>query len=110
MFIGHFGVGFAAKSVAPKVSLDSLFLAAQFLGQLWPTLLLLGVERVRIFPGASAVTPLLFEHYPISHSLIAVLGWAVLISFLYLLLRRERIGAGVLGVLVISHWALDAIR
>ena len=109
MFIGHFGVGFAAKSVAPKVSLGSLFLAAQFLDLLWPTLLLLGVERVRIFPGATTVTPLLFEHYPISHSLIAVLGWAVLIAFLYLLLRRERIGAGVLGVLVISHWALDAI-
>jgi hypothetical protein len=109
MFIGHFGVGFAAKSVAPKVSLGSLFLAAQFLDLLWPTLLLLDFERVRIVPGATAVTPLVFEHYPISHSLIAVLGWAVLIAFFYLLLRRERIGAGVLGALVISHWALDAI-
>jgi membrane-bound metal-dependent hydrolase YbcI (DUF457 family) len=109
MFIGHFGVGFAAKSVAPKVSLGSLFLAAQFLDLLWPTLLLLGVERVRIVPGATAVTPLLFEHYPISHSLIAVLGWAVLVALLYLLLRRERIRAGVLGMLVISHWVLDAI-
>jgi membrane-bound metal-dependent hydrolase YbcI (DUF457 family) len=109
MFIGHFGVGFAAKSVAPKVSLGSLFLAAQFLDLLWPTLLLLGVERVRIVPGPTAVTPLLFEHYPISHSLIAVLGWAVLVALLYLLLRRERIGAGVLGMLVISHWVLDAI-
>jgi len=26
MFIGHFGVGFGAKSVSPKVSLGSLFL------------------------------------------------------------------------------------
>ncbi len=109
MFIGHFGVAFAAKAVAPKVSLGSLFLAAQFLDLLWPTLLLLGVERVRIFPGATAVTPLLFEHYPISHSLITVLGWAVLTSFLYLLLRRDRNGAWVLGLLVLSHWLLDAI-
>ncbi len=109
MFIGHFGVAFAAKAVSPKVSLGSLFLAAQFLDLLWPTLLLLGVERVRIFPGATAVTPLLFEHYPISHSLITVLGWAVLTSFLYLLLRRDRNGAWVLGVLVLSHWVLDAI-
>ncbi len=109
MFIGHFGAGFAAKSFAPKVSLGSLFLAAQFLDLLWPSLLLLGVERVRIFPGATAVTPLLFELYPISHSLLAVLGWAVLIAFLYLLLRRDRNGAWFLGVLVISHWVLDAI-
>ena len=43
MFIGHFGIGFGAKSVSPRVSLGSLFLAAQFLDLLWPTLLLLGV-------------------------------------------------------------------
>jgi hypothetical protein len=47
MFIGHFGIGFGAKVVAPKVSLGSLFVAAQFLDLLWPTLLLLGIETVR---------------------------------------------------------------
>jgi membrane-bound metal-dependent hydrolase YbcI (DUF457 family) len=109
MFIGHFGVGFGAKSVAPKVSLGTLFVAAQFLDLLWPTLLLLGVERVLIVPGATVVTPLRFEHYPYSHSLLAVIGWAVLVAGLYLLARRERIGAMVLGALVVSHWALDAI-
>ena len=109
MFIGHFGIGFGAKSAAPKVSLGSLFLAAQFIDLLWPTLLLLGIERVRIVPGATAVTPLIFEHYPVSHSLLAVLGWAVLVGCVYLALRRERIGALVLGVLVLSHWGLDAL-
>ena len=109
MFIGHFGVGFGAKSLAPKVSLGSLLLAAQFIDLLWPTLLLLGVERVRIVPGATAVTPLLFEHYPISHSLAAVIGWAALVGCVYLVLRRERIGALVLGLLVVSHWGLDAV-
>lgn len=109
MFIGHFGVGFGAKSVAQKVSLGALFLATQFLDLLWPSLLQLGVERVRIVPGATTVTPLLFEHYPISHSLLAVLGWAILVGGVYLILRRERIGALVLGLLVISHWVLDAV-
>lgn len=109
MFIGHFGFGFGAKALAPKVSLGTLFLAAQFVDLLWPTLLLSGAERVRIEPGATAVTPLLFEHYPISHSLLAVLGWSLLVGFAYLLLRRDRLGAVVLGALVISHWALDAI-
>lgn len=109
MFIGHFAVGFGAKSIAPKVSLGSLFLAAQFLDLLWPTLLLLGIERVRIVPGATAVTPLLFEHYPVSHSLLAVLGWAIAAGCAYLLLRRDRVGAFVIGVLVVSHWGLDAI-
>ena len=109
MFIGHFGVGLLAKSVAPKVSLGSLFLAAQFLDLLWPTLLLLGVERVHIAPGATAVTPLIFEYYPFSHSLIASLGWAALLGAIYLRLRRRRVGAFVLGALVLSHWGLDAI-
>jgi hypothetical protein len=109
MFIGHFGVGFGAKSFAPRVSLGTLFLAAQFLDLLWPTLLLLGVERVRIVPGATTVTPLVFEHYPVSHSLVAVLVWAVLVAAVHLTLRRNRIGALVVGVLVMSHWALDAI-
>jgi hypothetical protein len=109
MFIGHFGAGFAAKRLAPRVSLGTLFLAAQFIDLLWPTFLLLGVERVRIAPGATAVTPLLFEHYPLSHSLVAVLGWAVLVGGVHYLLRRQRAGALVVAWLVVSHWLLDLV-
>ncbi|CAN5669245.1 hypothetical protein BH10BAC3_BH10BAC3_35780 [soil metagenome] len=46
MNIGHFGNGFAAKKKAPGVSLGLLFIAAQFLDLLWPSLLLLGAEHV----------------------------------------------------------------
>jgi hypothetical protein len=109
MFIGHFGVGFGAKTAAPKVSLGTLFIAAQFVDLLWPTLLLLGVEHVRIVPGATVVTPLVFEHYPVSHSLIAVFGWAVLLGGCHFALKRERNTAILLGALVVSHWLLDTI-
>ena len=60
MFVGHVGVGFAAKRIAPQVSLGSLFLAVQFADGLWPILLLAGIEHVRIVPGlmkASATHP-----------------------------------------------------
>ena len=109
MFIGHFGIGFAGKAAAPRVSLGALFLAAQFLDLLWPTLLMLGIERVRIVPGATAATPLLFEHYPVSHSLVAVLAWAVLVGVIFFAMRRELRGAVVMGLLVASHWFLDLI-
>jgi len=109
MFIGHFGVGFGAKSATPNVSLGTLFIAAQFLDLLWPTFLLLGIEHVSIVPGATVVTPLVFDHFPISHSLIAVIGWAFLVGFIHFFLKRKRIAASVLGGLVISHWVLDAI-
>ena len=109
MFIGHFAVAFAAKPLAPKISLGTLFIAAQFIDLLWPTLLLLGLERVQIVPGATRVTPLVFEHYPISHSLLGVAVWAALIGGLYWLVRRERKGALLLAALVVSHWLLDLV-
>ena len=56
MFIGHFGVAFAAKKVAPQTSLGTVILAAQFLDFLWPFFLLLGIEHVRIAPGITRVS------------------------------------------------------
>ena len=109
MFIGHFGVAFAAKRAAPAVSLGWLMLAAQFIDLLWPSLLMLGIERVRIAPGATAVTPLAFEHYPWSHSLAMVGLWAVVVGGLWLWRRSDRRGALVLALLVLSHWLLDAL-
>jgi hypothetical protein len=109
LFIGHFGFAFGAKRAARGVSLGTLFLAAQFIDLLWPALLLLGVERVRIAPGITAVTPLDFEYYPISHSLLAVAGWAVLVGGAHFLLRRRSRAALVLAALVVSHWLLDLL-
>jgi hypothetical protein len=109
MFIGHFAVGFAARPLAPKASLGTLFLAAQLVDLLWPTLLLLGVERVRIEPGITAMTPLDFVHYPVTHSLLAVLGWGAALGLGYYALRRQRREALVLGLLVVSHWLLDVL-
>lgn len=109
MFIGHFGIGFAAKRVAPRLSLGTAFLAAQWLDLLWPTLLMLGVETVRIAPGATAVTPLVFEHYPVSHSLVAVIAWGLALGAVYGVTRRSARGAVLVGALVVSHWLLDLI-
>ena len=109
MFIGHFAVGFGAKAIAPRVSLGTLFLAAQFIDLLWPTLLLLGLEQVRINPDRLAGPPLEFIHYPISHSLLAVLGWGLLLGALYYLIQRSWRGAWVVGLAVVSHWLLDLL-
>jgi hypothetical protein len=109
MFIGHFGLAFAARRATPRLSLGTAFLAAQFLDLLWPTLLLAGVESVRIEPGATAVTPLLFEHYPRSHSLLMAIAWGVAVGGMYGAVRRNmRMRGGVIvGLLVLSHWLLD---
>src|SRR5262249_23310826 len=109
MFIGHIAVGFAAKKIAPRTSLGALILSTTFLDLLWPLMLLLGWEEVRIHPGDTAVTPLEFVSYPITHSLVTSIGWGVLVGGIYFLLRRNKIGAMVLALGVVSHWVLDWI-
>ncbi|HXX57596.1 MAG TPA: hypothetical protein VEI96_06310 [Thermodesulfovibrionales bacterium] len=109
MFIGHFGLAFSAKAAAPKTSLGSLFLASQFIDLLWPSLLLLGFERVRIVPGITTVSPLDFESYPISHSLVAVMVWALLFRIIYRSIKKYDRGALVVALLLMSHWFLDLI-
>jgi membrane-bound metal-dependent hydrolase YbcI (DUF457 family) len=109
MFIGHFAVGFAAKAVAPRASLGTFFLAGQLLDLIWPPLVLLGVEQVRIVPGFTAFTPLEFVSYPYSHSLLLAALWGALLAVGYGLARRDARTALWLGLAVVSHWVLDWI-
>jgi FtsH-binding integral membrane protein len=109
MFIGHFAVGLGAKKIQPQVSLGTLFLAAQFLDLLWPTFLVLGLEHVEIVPGINEVGPFSFTSYPFSHSLLMVLGWALIFGFVYWLIKKNSKAAIVLGLCVVSHWMLDLL-
>jgi hypothetical protein len=109
MFLGHYAVAFAAKRVAPATSLGALFLASVFIDLLWPVLLLAGVERARIDPAIRGLSPLVFEHYPVSHSLLMVGIWGLLLGGAFWLVTRDRRGATVVALLVASHWVLDAL-
>ena len=117
MFVGHFGVALAAKALdrpdeAPRSpSLGTFVMAAQWLDLVWPVLVLAGAERVRVAPGITRVTPLDFESYPWSHSLLASGGWAVVLGALWYARSRERrlATAALLALVVASHWVLDWI-
>lgn len=107
MFVGHFAVALAAKKTVPRVRLGTLVMAAQWLDLLWPIFLLLNLEQVTPAPGITRFSPLNFVSYPYSHSLAAVLGWAILFGGVFYLIRRDGRSALVLALLVISHWVLD---
>lgn len=109
MFLGHYGVGLAAKKPAKSISLGTLFLAAQWLDLLWPIFILLGIEHVVIEPGISKITPLEFTDYPYSHSLLFVLIWSILLGGIYYIIKRNKKNALIVGLLVLSHWVLDLI-
>lgn len=111
MFIGHFAVGLAAKRVRPGISLAVLFAAVQFADLLWPVLVALGLEQVRIDPGNTPFTPLDFVSYPYSHSLVSLIVWGIALGVVYRsLVPDARRGIIVfLTVLVVSHWVLDVV-
>jgi hypothetical protein len=109
MFLGHYAVAFGAKRAAPAVSLGTLLAAATFLDLLWPVLVIAGIERAVVVPGITAFTPLEFTHYPISHSLSMSVVWGLAFAGSYFLIRRKPLAATVLGLLVLSHWLLDAV-
>jgi hypothetical protein len=107
MFIGHFALAFAAKRAAPRTSLGTTFVAAQLADLVWPILLLVGVEQVRITPNETPFLNLTFTNYPWSHSLVTEVAAGALLGGLYFLSTRYARGAITLGLLVPSHWLLD---
>lgn len=109
MFIGHYAVALAAKKAAPKISLGTLFLSSQLIDLIWPILLLLGIEHVKIEPGNTVVTPLNFYDYPITHSLFGVLGWALVFLVFYFYIKRDFKDSLIIAACVVSHWILDYI-
>lgn len=109
MFLGHFALALGAKRLAPRTSLGALVAAAQLIDLVWPALLLMGVEVVRIDPGNTATTPLDFVSYPYTHGATSVLLWAAAAGGLTFALGRSGAGAWVVAGLVVSHWLLDAL-
>ncbi|MCB1201740.1 MAG: metal-dependent hydrolase [Leptospiraceae bacterium] len=109
MFIGHFAAGLALKKAEPKLSLGWLFISVQLLDLIWPVLTLAGFEKFAIAPGITQFTPLDFQHYPYSHSLVASIGWGALLAILFYFFNKNSRAAGVLFLGVTSHWVLDYI-
>lgn len=109
MFLGHYGLALAAKRAAPRVSLGTMIVAAQLADLIWPILLLLGVEHVRIVPNPNPLLTLSFDSYPWTHSLLLAVVWGLVAGGAYVAMRGDRKGAMVVGLLVVSHWVLDWI-
>jgi hypothetical protein len=109
VFIGHYALGLAAKRLAPRTSLGTLIAAPTLADLLWPVFLLTGWEHVTSVGGTNPFLTLSFDSYPISHSLITLIGWGLLFGILYQSKSRYVRGAAVVGLLVVSHWVLDYV-
>jgi len=115
MFVGHYSVAFAATSEKNKIPLWVLFVAVQFLDYIWATLVLLGIEKLRVIKGFTAGSMLDSYFHPYSHSLITAILWSIVAAIAYkglcsrLGFAYTKSAALIVGVAVFSHWILDLI-
>ena len=110
MFIGHWAPALAAAAAsrrAPKIG--TLFIAAQLVDWAFFGLLLAGVEHMRVSPGISVMNPMDLYHMPYTHSLLGSTLLAAGFALLIWLFTRNRTGALIGGVVVLSHWFLDLL-
>ncbi len=109
MFVGHYGVSFAAKRRFPAIPLWILFIEVQLLDVVWAPLILLGIEKVRIVPGITRSNPLDLYYMPYTHSLLAALLWSLGAALLYQAFAKpsSRGPSIVVGLAVFSHWVFD---
>ena len=109
MFVGHYSVAFAAKSDRNKIPLWVLFIAVQFLDYIWATLVLLGIEKLRVIKGFTAGSMLDSYFHPYSHSLIAAIAWSCVDGLAYKIFCSRRrflyrkYAAFMVGAAIFSH-------
>ena len=115
MFVGHYSVAFAARSDRNRIPLWVLFIAVQFLDYIWATLVLLGIEKLRVIKGFTAGSMLDSYFHPYSHSLITAILWSVVAALIYKAVcgrcsrHYSKFAPLIIGVAVFSHWILDLV-
>lgn len=110
MFVGHYGVSFAVKSLDKRIPLWLLFVAVQFVDVLWAVFVMTGIEKVRITPGITATNPLDLYYMPYTHSLVAALLWSAAGFVAYKFVSKStNYTAFLVAAAIFSHWVLDLI-
>jgi len=109
MFIGHYAPAFAAATSPKSPRLGALFVAAQLVDIAFFSFLILGVEKMRMLPGATVMNGMDLYDMPWTHSLAGAIGWGVLFAIAVKLLRGDWT-AGLIGAaVVVSHWVIDLL-
>jgi hypothetical protein len=97
--------------------------AVQFLDYIWATLVLLGIEKLRVIKGFTAGSMLDSYFHPYSHSLITAVIWSAVAAFVYgtvcsrhpfdsaqgELSHYNKSAPIIIGLAVFSHWILDLV-
>jgi len=111
MFVGHYGVAFAAKPAVKIVPLWIYFIAVQWLDVVWSILVLLGIEKLHIVPGFTQANPYDLYYMPYTHSLPGAVVLSLALGAIVAAAVAERRAAAflIVSAAAFSHWILDLI-
>jgi hypothetical protein len=111
MFVGHYGVSFAARRAGKRVPLWVWFIAVQWLDVIWSVLVLMGIEKLRIVPGFTEANPLDLYYMPYTHGLPGAIVLSLILGGIVALFTTGNRGATILLVAAasFSHWVLDLL-
>src|SRR6476619_5203602 len=111
MFVGHYGVAFAAKPVGKHVPLWVWFIAVQWLDVIWSILVLMGIEKLRIVPGFTEANALDLYYMPFTHSLPGSLILSLIFgAIVATLVTNNRVQTLLfVAAACFSHWMLDLV-
>jgi hypothetical protein len=111
MFVGHYGVSFAARRMRARLPLWVWFIAVQWLDIVWSVLVLLGIEKLRIVPGFTQANALDLYYMPYTHGLPGSIVLSLVLGAVVALFTSGNRVATVLSVAAasFSHWVLDLI-
>ena len=111
MFVGHYGVAFAAKPVGKHVPLWVWFIAVQWLDVIWSILVLMGIEKLHIVPGFTEANALDLYYMPYTHSLPGSIVLSLIFGGIVAVFTNGNHLATILLVAAasFSHWVLDLV-
>ena len=109
MFIGHFAPALIVAARPKAAGLGTLFVAAQLIDIGFASLLIPGVEAMRIVPGITAMNPMDLHHMPYTHSLLGALIWATIFGVAIWFATKRKAAAIGAALVVASHWFVDLL-
>lgn len=109
MFVGHYAAALAAKAYQPRTPLWAYVAGCQLLDIGWSSLVIGGVEKMRIDPSLPGSSLDLY-YMPYTHGLPAALAWSAAATLIAKpVLKLPWAASVMIGATVFSHWIADLI-
>jgi hypothetical protein len=111
MFVGHYGVAFAARPMVGRVPLWVWFIATQWIDVVWSVLVLLGIEKLRITPGFTEANALDLYYMPYTHGLPGAIVFSFVFGAIVAIFASgsRAVTFFLVAAVSFSHWVLDLL-